>query len=129
MDKDNYLTDDFKQVSQNSDDTVFELLKAKEKGTKPTDNKKTLPEKRIPRTPSKASKSNDRTTPSKNATAEGKFPESWGKPTTILNTRIPQELSDKLDDHVYQSKKKGKPTTKQATTIAALAYFFASSSS
>ena len=126
MDKSNYLTDDFKQVSQNSDDTVFELLKAKEKRPTTTGNKKVLPEKRIPQTPSKASNSKDRTTPTKKPTAEVKVPETWGKPTTILNTRIPQELSDKLDDHVYQSKKKGKPTTKQATTIAALAYFFES---
>ncbi len=130
MDKTNYLSDDFKQMSQNADDTIFELLKAKEKVTATTTGKKnTSPEKHTARHLSKANNSIGRRTSSKGATAEVKIPKTWGKPTAILNTRIPQELSDKLDDHVYQSKKKGKSTTKQATTIAALTYFLESSSS
>lgn len=43
------------------------------------------------------------------------------KPTITLNTRIPQSLSEKIDDHIYLSRKKGKPETKQSLTIKALA--------
>ena len=50
----------------------------------------------------------------------------WGRPVAILNTRIPQELSDLIDDLVYKSKKDGAPTTKQAITIEALVAYLES---
>ena len=48
------------------------------------------------------------------------------KPTTTLNTRIPKSLSDKIDDYVYLSKKKGESETKQSLTIKALIRFLES---
>lgn len=44
----------------------------------------------------------------------------WGKPVAIFNTRIPQEMSDLLDDLVYRRKKEGCPVTKQQLAIDAL---------
>lgn len=47
----------------------------------------------------------------------------WGRPTALFNTRIPERMSELLDDLVYQRKKQGKPCTKQAIAIEALEMF------
>lgn len=49
-------------------------------------------------------------TPSKKKQAK---PREWGKPVAILNTRIPEEMSELLDDLVYRLRKKGEPRSKQ----------------
>jgi hypothetical protein len=49
-------------------------------------------------------------------------PKEWGRPTALFNTRIPQEMSELLDDLVYRLKKEGKPHTKQTIAIEALEF-------
>ena len=120
MDKTMYLADDFKQVKESSDEAVIELLKAKDRMKQPesqgTTKQAERNEKDAKVQASRRSKkaSQGQTNPTSN---------KWGRPTAILNTRIPQELSDLLDDMIYRSKKAGSPTTKQAVTIEALTRF------
>ena len=45
--------------------------------------------------------------------------ESWGKPVAGFNTRIPEQMSEKIEDLVYKLRKNGKPKTKQALTLEA----------
>ena len=40
-------------------------------------------------------------------------PKEWGKPVAIFNTRIPEQMSELLDDLVYKLRKQGKSKTKQ----------------
>ena len=115
MAKSNYLAEDFQEVSEKSDEVVFELLKQKElqktdgkntgKTAEPVTSqdaaKETPPEQVVPEIPVHAL-------------------HQTIKPNVALNTRIPQELSDLIDDLVYQSKKQGHPTSKQAIAIEAL---------
>ena len=116
MDKSNYLLDDFEQVAKKSDDTVYELLRLKETG-KPKEQR---------RKPKIAEESQEeaKATSARAKKSKPKEPQiddsNWGRPVAILNTRIPVELSELIDDLVYRSKKSGNPTTKQAITIEAL---------
>lgn len=50
-----------------------------------------------------------------------KSPVEWGSPTALFNPRIPQSMSDQLDDLAYKLKKaKVQPATKQALAQEAL---------
>ena len=58
---------------------------------------------------------------------------SWSNPTAALNTRIPPEMDQLLDDHVAKQKRQwklegqnGKKPTKQTIVQTALAAFFKS---
>ncbi len=133
-----FLADDFQQIKAKSDDAVFEMLRKKDSET--VDEKKPLAKKIAKSVEILPQKKADRpqiskpTNPVKKAkpkmvepvqTAPKPIvPAEWGKPVTLFNTRIPQELSDLLDDLVYKSKKDGNPTTKQAIAIDALTKFF-----
>lgn len=129
MDKSNFLADDFQQVARKSDDAVFELLKQKEREKSQPERKaekvheSSSPKiKRKVRRPESSgvldSTKKKSTKPESEKTS--KPPREWGRPVAILNTRIPQELADLIDDRVYHSKKSGQATTKQAITIEAL---------
>jgi len=111
MNKSKHLIDDFNQISEASENEVFELLKQKKHATS-----------RVP-------ESNQRTAVSKSLVEQslplGPAGQSR-RPTATLNTRIPQELSDRIDDFVYRTKKQCNPTTKQAVTIAALELYLKS---
>lgn len=116
----NYLVEDFKEVTENSDDAVFELLKQKNRAEA---NKKHIGEPFA--SDSTLRKPNDELsaeTPDRTPVQQSASHASHiaMKPIAILNTRIPQELSDLIDDLVYQSKKRGQPTSKQAIAIEAL---------
>ena len=37
----------------------------------------------------------------------------WGRPVAHFNTRIPEQMSELLDDLIYRLRKKGTPRTKQ----------------
>ena len=43
--------------------------------------------------------------------------------TVTLNTRIPQELSARIDDYIYFNKKRGTTETKQSLAIKAISAF------
>ena len=48
-------------------------------------------------------------------------PVEWGPPAALFNTRIPQSMSDRLDDLAYKlMNAKVKPATKQALAQEAL---------
>ncbi|MEM8671123.1 MAG: hypothetical protein AAGG48_26600 [Planctomycetota bacterium] len=40
-------------------------------------------------------------------------PKTWGKPVATLNTRIPEQMSELLDDLIYRLRKQGTTKTKQ----------------
>ena len=42
------------------------------------------------------------------------------KPKVALNTRIPKQVSDQLDDLIYFAKKRGKTLTKQSLVVRSL---------
>ena len=129
MDKSNFLADDFQQIARKSDDAVYELIKQKEreksKGARSSKADQQNPRPKIKREVKRPQADVAKVTASKPETKSKREhpvepPKEWGRPVAILNTRIPQELSDLIDDLVYRSKKSGTPTTKQAITIEAL---------
>ena len=119
-----FMAQDFQQIKTKSDDAVFEMLKNRdgENNAKKRSLQKQLrkcaeqaPQNKVERpTVSKSP------TPAKTVKLKDVEPKEWGQPVTLFNTRIPQELSDLLDDLVYKSKKEGNPITKQAIAIEAL---------
>ncbi len=135
MDKSNFLADDFQQIARKSDDAVFELLKQKEREkskearTSKADQQNTRPKiKREVKRPQSDVARETAPKPEKKSKREHpvESPKEWGRPVAILNTRIPQELSDLIDDLVYRTKKDGSPKTKQAITIEALVKYVSS---
>ena len=69
-----------------------------------------------------------RSSPKERATAK----QTWGQPTALLNTRIPPELDQLLDEELSKKKRnwkqgqrKGTTPTKQSIIIAALAAYLA----
>lgn len=134
MDKSNFLADDFQQIARKSDDAVYELIKQTER-EKSKEAKRSKADQQNPRPKIKREVKRPQSDvaetvpkPEKKAKREKPVdpPKEWGRPVAILNTRIPQELSDLIDDLVYRTKKEGKPKTKQAITIEALAKYVAS---
>ena len=116
----NYLVEDFKEVTENSDDAVFEILKQKKRAEA---SKKHVGQAFASENTLRKS-NDDYSGESPERTSLQKSPihasHTAMKPVAVLNTRIPQELSDLIDDLVYQSKKRGQPTSKQAIAIEAL---------
>ncbi len=130
MDKSTFLARDFEQVSKGSDDAVFEMLQNRERqihaesSTPATNSRLTNGKAKKPKQSSpKQDQQNE--TRSGSASAAIEQPSRWGKPIAVLNTRVPEELAELIDDMVYQSKKEKAPMTKQAITIRALIEFFA----
>lgn len=121
-----FLKEDFKQITTNSDDAVFEMLKTNENknaAENPNPTRTIKPAARTLRNeaaqkPNRHAKTSDKTDLAKNLESI-----RWGKPVVLFNTRIPEELSGLLDDLVYESKKEGNPITKQSIAIDALAEF------
>ena len=114
MDKTDFLADDFEQVAKGTDDAVFEMLKKSHRSTKASPRKsKPMDEQTKKSAPKNMRQRSDHAVRT-NSQIE---PQSWGKPVPVLNTRIPQELSGLLDDYIYEAKKRGEPTTKQAIAI------------
>ena len=67
------------------------------------------------------SKSKSPTKPFESPRKSRMSPVEWGPPMALFNTRIPQGMSDRLDDLAYKLKKaKVKPATKQALAQEAL---------
>jgi hypothetical protein len=122
-----FLAEDFQQIKTKSDDLVFELLKNRdgENNVKKTSLPKQQRKLAEQPSPNKVDRPTVSKSPTPAMTSKPKKvePKQWGKPVALFNTRIPQELSNLLDDLVYRSKKDGTPITKQAIAIAALAEF------
>jgi hypothetical protein len=141
--KPNPFAQDFQSIKESADDAVMQFLKhgqqnetPKEKATpkiveisaspdpeavivksgEKTENE-SVEEKADRKNRSRAEKSEKTATPKERVSAK---PKEWGRPTALFNTRIPQEMSDLLDDLVYRLKKEGKPHTKQTIAIEAL---------
>ena len=67
------------------------------------------------------SKSKPPRTPAESPRKSKKSRVEWGPPAALFNTRIPQDMSDRLDDLAYKLKKaKVQPATKQALAQEAL---------
>lgn len=141
--KPNPFAQDFQSIKESADDAVMQFLKQgqqretpKEKVTpkiveisaspdpeavivKAEDNSEveSVEEKAERKSRSRAERSERTSTTKERASAT---PKEWGRPTALFNTRIPQEMSDLLDDLVYRLKKEGKPHTKQTIAIEAL---------
>lgn len=146
----NVFAQDFQTITKSADDAVFAFLKQGQQ--KETPQEETAPkivevsaspdpeavtvktdentetesveEKAERRIRSRAERSEKTSTPKERAVAK---PKGWGRPTALFNTRIPQEMSDLLDDLVYRLKKEGKPHTKQTIAIEALESYLAKS--
>jgi len=136
----NSFAADFQAMSQSADDKVLAFLtQGKEKESKEMSVEAAPPEPKATRLDkvatetSKAERRNVRPKPKQKEKRQQTKPsqtaetaESWSKPVAIFNTRIPQEMSDLLDDLVYQRKKEGHPITKQQLAIEALGSLLAS---
>lgn len=146
----NVFAQDFQTITKSADDAVFAFLKQGQQ--KETTQEETVPkivevsaspdpeavivksvenaeiesieEKAERKSRSRAERSERTSTPKERAAAK---PKEWGRPTALFNTRIPQEMSDLLDDLVYRLKKDGKPHTKQTIAIEALESYLAKS--
>ena len=118
--KANLLADDFAGISKSADNNVLSILNEerhqKQKGTE------------------QAPKSDESKRPDQNAQPRSEKPsrpqppkpkkapkiEDWGKPVAHFNTRIPEQMSDLLDDLIYKLRKKGTPKSKQELAQEAL---------
>lgn len=139
----NVFAQDFQTITKSADDAVFAFLKqGQQKETpqeetapkvvevsespdaeavtvKSVENAETesIEERAERKSRSRAERSERTATPKERVSPK---PKDWGRPTALFNTRIPQEMSDLLDDLVYRLKKEGKPHTKQAIAIEAI---------
>ena len=130
----NVFAEDFQSIKRSADDAVFEFLKkgeatkqeAKDERSKVASSKDEQMIETEPATQEEKPERKDRLRTVRHKQGETKKhspaagPKEWGKPVALFNTRIPQEMSELLDDLVYRLKKNGKPHTKQAIAIEAL---------
>ncbi len=138
----NVFAQDFQSISKSADDAVFEFIKqgTQKESVSPvaveskvelksepvpvvelpvavTDDSETAEAKQERKTRIKTERS-EKFAASKERVAA--IRKEWGRPTALFNTRIPQEMSELLDDLVYRLKKEGKPHTKQTIAIEAI---------
>ncbi len=92
------LENDFDSLNQGIDDSLLRLIQKSEDASKFEDN-------------------------STSRSVEGRYTATLEKPTEALNTRIPKSLDDAITDWLYQSRKRGQPTTKQQLAIDALTHY------
>jgi len=144
----NVFAQDFQSISKSADDAVFEFIKqgTQKESTPPVAVETKVEPKSEPVSAVAASdavadaesaeEKQERKTRIKTERSEkpavqkeriASKPKEWGRPTALFNTRIPQEMSDLLDDLVYRLKKEGKPHTKQTIAIAVFEIYFATS--
>lgn len=144
----NVFAQDFQSISKSADDAVFEFIKqgTQKESVSPVEveikaEQKSEPVSAAPKPVVAADSETDeerqerktriRTERSEKPAVQKERaaakPIEWGRPTALFNTRIPQEMSDLLDDLVYRLKKEGKPHTKQTIAIEALEIYLAKS--
>ena len=114
----NSLADDFAGINKAADSNVLSILseekqnKSREKGA----DQPGKPDKQV------TAASNDTSQAAKSESTHHRKPtkarqprklEDWGKPVAHFNTRIPEQMSELLDDLIYRLRKKGRPKTKQ----------------
>ena len=116
------LAGDFEGISKAADSNVLALLNEdanqKVRATEPQ------PKNEKPHVSSLDSKSHTQK-PKRPKAAKAKPPkirklEDWGKPVAHFNTRIPEEMSESLEDLVYKLRKRGIQRTKQDLAREAL---------
>jgi|GEM_PF-2003767 len=144
----NVFAQDFQSISKSADDAVFEFIKqgTQKESVSPVaiETKVESKSEPVPAAPKPVVASDsdtdeekqERKTRIKTERSEkpavqkeriAAKPKEWGRPTALFNTRIPQEMSDLLDDLVYRLKKEGKPHTKQTIAIEALEIYLSKS--
>lgn len=117
---------DFEGLNKSADNKVFAMLKQAEKTTSEvseqptaltseTSNDAKLVKKAVKNEPQSMINKTKR-----KRETEPKEPVEWGKPVSHFNTRIPEKMSELLDDLVYKLRKKGKHRTKQDLAFEAL---------
>ncbi|MCP4175461.1 MAG: hypothetical protein GY758_32340 [Fuerstiella sp.] len=108
MSNQNLLADDFRVMTARADQTI-ELLKQERE------------EEALERVES-CSESGVRTESSHKTEKPSPSPANWGRPTALLNTRIPADMAEALDDLVYRLRKERRTrVTKQHLTAEAIA--------
>ena len=135
--KPNPFAQDFQSIKESADDAVMQFLKhgtQRESAPQPEPAKIPTPAVEEQKSDNVVSievagetterkekpKSEKKDKPEMPRQKSGAKPKEWGRPTALFNTRIPQEMSDLLDDLVYRLKKEGKPHTKQTIAVQAL---------
>lgn len=114
----NSLADDFAGISSSADNKVLELLSESKQQTETQAEKKRT-------TVEKTEKTNEQSQSKEAQLDKPKRPkvpriESWGKPVVHFNTRIPDRMSELLDDLIYKLRKRGAPKTKQELALEAI---------
>ena len=107
MNNRNLLADDFRAMKTRADQTI-ELLK-QERAEETLERVESCSETGVrTESPHKTEKSSPP-------------PADWGRPTALLNTRIPANMAEALDDLVYQLRKERRTrVTKQDLTAEAI---------
>ncbi|MEM8671019.1 MAG: hypothetical protein AAGG48_26050 [Planctomycetota bacterium] len=118
----NSLAGDFEGISKAADSKVLALLtedgqqkaevknQSVEKGTSLASNVDSQPLAHKPR----------RSGPTKSKPPKLQKLEDWGKPVAHFNTRIPEQMSESLNDLIYKLRKRGIHGTKQELAREAL---------
>lgn len=109
---------DFEGLNKSADDKVFAMLKSAEKeneaAPKPPATMKTHEEKMTTLLENKKKqepKNSQKATKKKSVKSTSVT--GWGRPVAHFNTRIPEKMSELLDDLVYKLRKQGRQKTKQ----------------
>ena len=117
---------DFEGLNKSADDKVLAMLMQAEKSGGDTSSQPAVVKTKkqsAPKVVKKTASEKPKVEPVKNEKkklAKPKASVEWGKPVALFNTRIPEKMSELLDDLVYQRKKEGRPCTKQAIAIDAI---------
>lgn len=118
----NSLAGDFEGISKAADSKVLELLHEKQKPASNENVNKSNPEKMVERKSDSQDKKDKESQPSK-AKPKSSKPrqlEDWGRPIAHFNTRIPEPMSELLDDLIYKLRKRGISKSKQDLAREAL---------
>ena len=117
----NSLAKDLAGISNGADSRVLALLnETKKQTTAPSSPQKPKAEKAGIDNNEEQSRQAKETRVNRSKPPRARQVVDWGKPVAHFNTRIPESLSELLDDLVYKLKKKGEHKTKQELAHEAL---------
>lgn len=109
----NSLADDFAGINKAADNNVLSILtEEKQKQAKGNQAARQSPKQVASKANPESHAENSKTSQPKK-TKQLRKTKDWGKPVANLNTRIPERMSELLDDLIYRLRKKGTPKTKQ----------------
>ena len=109
----NSLADDFAGINKAADSNVLSILTDQKQKQDKSTVESHKPNKQLASEPSATPQAEDAEPSQPKKSKQPRKPKDWGRPVAHFNTRIPEQMSELLDDLIYRLRKKGTPKTKQ----------------